>query len=175
MLEGSNFSDRLKKISESKAAKEKRDEFLKTDYGYPSFLTLYNTIQEMSNELKNYGIDITVYLTTDDPFTDDEDKFRKNFIYIESEGGNFGIEFKEKWFLLNDDPNVGRSYDDDEPDGVKTVGIDIFYNYNDMDNKPAEKQAYNIQIDDNCNVLWGHFSPIELAKDIAERIVRKLE
>lgn len=44
-----------------------------------------------------------------------------------------------------------------------------------MENLRVEEQNYYAQVDDNANVLWGSFSPVDLAKDIAERIIKKLE
>jgi hypothetical protein len=170
MLEGSNLADRLRRISESKTAEAKKKQFLQSDYGYPSFLALHKTLQRMSEELKNYNIDITMYLTTPDGF--DDDKYRKSFIYIESEGGNFGIEYIEKKFEVYD---PGDDVYDSSSEWVISPGIDIFYNYNNLKNEPVTKQAYYIAIDDHSNVTWGHFTPMGLANDIAERIVAKME
>ncbi|UTM21859.1 hypothetical protein [Dyadobacter fanqingshengii] len=183
-MKNTDFITRLKAIADAQAIHSKREQFLKTDYKYPLFITLYETIQQKIKVLEEAGFkDISLLFGDLNDISQDFSR-EKNDIILWTDSAYLGICYRE-----TSTTKIAEEYTEIAYKRSGGSDIHVFLKGEEMA-YPVEEflvASLGIEIDipiqspviltinDDLNPLWNGLSNSELADIIISTVIKNIE
>jgi hypothetical protein len=163
-MENDDLINRSKKISNAKHTQAQKAEFLKTDYHIPLFDSLYATIKQFADTLKEGGLQYHIYL--DKPEVYDN---WKRMICISSQKLSCSIKY-----TINS--CYGRSNDPFEDFEMVLQHVFTAERRNEfVEETEITEGDLNLTISDNLEPLWNGYDNKTVARAIFQWFIETME